>query len=251
MKARAITFLILSLAITANASEILYDTLRFVDEQLYDAGNGNAISGLYLFGQLLDRGITDDFVVPGDLGYELDTVTQDHLTFLGRSPADGILIEVFGQSTMLGHPPEVPLAAYFATGDQISASPFEDTVFGLIGRRFSVNLPDGAIVLPPGSYFISQIPVDTSDRSDWYYTARDNDSFIGTDSFDRDGGFDHERDGWYFGGGSGGLGTTDFVSLGELGFGVGDVSMRITGTEIPEPVSGVLLLASALIVRQR
>jgi len=226
------------LMIPVASADVLYDSLSIVDNQAYNAGNGDAISGMAVFGSISDLDACDDFTI--NQGYELDTVTRDYVTFLGGTPATGLLVEVFAD--LGGYPGETPVGSYMATGGEVSGSSWSDTIFGLLGRRLTATIPDGAIVLGPGTYYIDMLPVDTTANGDWYYTVRG--AVSGSDSFGRDGYADHGNN--Y----NGGYGSTNWVSFNSLGYGAGDISQQITGT-VPEPASLALLGLGLVLLRRR
>lgn len=209
--------------------DVLYDTLRFADESLYESANGNAYSGLGWFGMLFDNQLCDDFTT--DDRCIITQVTNDSLCFLGRTPAGGVQVDVY--AIVDGRPPEDPL--YSATVPVTEASSWFDPYYGLIGIRLTadVHIP----LEPNTSYSLMVQAVDLTRDGDWYYQIFDNDSRIGGDRFLRDGG--RANEGW----------PQVWTSAGSVGFGVGDIGMRIRA--VPGAPGLVLILAAGLAGRRR
>lgn len=201
--------------------DVIYDTLRFADEQLYDTGNGNAYSGSGAFGAIYDLQLCDDFRTT-DRSI-ITQVTTDSVCFFGRTPAGGVQVDVY--EDLNGHPPEDPLVSM--TAPVTAASTWFDSFFGLIGIRLTadVHIP----LAPNTSYFLMVQPVDLTNQGDWYYQIVDNDSRIGGDRHLRDGGRGNQ--GW----------PQDWTSGGDSGFGVGDTGMQIRA--VPGAPGVVLVLA--------
>jgi O-acetylhomoserine/O-acetylserine sulfhydrylase-like pyridoxal-dependent enzyme len=59
-KALVIALLVLPLAASA---DVIYDSLKIADQQLYDSGNGNWIGGMQVFGSNNDLQLADDFTI--------------------------------------------------------------------------------------------------------------------------------------------------------------------------------------------
>lgn len=226
---KALVVALLVLPIAANAA-VLLDNLKITDQQLYFTGNGNWIGGSGVFGNNNDLQLADDFKTDGT-NTVLTSLTVDFLTF-GVGPATQALVEVFPISG--GAPQEVPL--YTGTLN-VSGANFNDTLFGLVGKRYTAALPNWALAANT-SYYISMQPIG----ADWGYSPRGNIIF-GGDSYLRDGGVDHGN------GYAGGYGTNDFRSANAMGFGAGDVSMKVEA--IPEPASMLLLGLAGLLIRRR
>jgi MYXO-CTERM domain-containing protein len=216
---------------------VIYDTLSITDNQIYDNGNGNARSGTGVFGSVSDLELCDDFTTTNN--NVITHVVADSVTFLGRSPADGVHVEVF--QDLGGVPSEAAVATAQVPAAFVSASGFTDTIFGLAGVRLSVDLAGAGLSIPLAantSYYIMIKPVDLTASGDWYYQLRDTGSFIGGDAYGRDGGE-----------GAGGYGTFTWVSMNNLGFGRGDTAMQISA--VPAPGAAALLGLGALVVGRR
>jgi hypothetical protein len=208
---------------------VIYSTLNIADNQLQDAGNGNAYSGQGLFGFIYDLQLCDDFKTTND--NVLCQVTNDSLTFFGGTPANGLQVDVYTH-TGSGPGSLVSTGTYPVT----AASSFSDTIFGLAGRRLTadVNIPLAANT----DYYIMIQPVDLTSSGDWYYQVRDLNSAIGGDAHLRDGGR-----------AAGGYGTTVWTSCGSFGFGRGDTGMEIRA--IPAPGALALLGLGGLAAARR
>lgn len=211
-------------------ANVIYSTLSFADNQTYDSGNGNAYSGIAIFGSVQDLQLCDDFSTTSD--NVLTHVTADFVTFLGGTPAGGLQVDVF--QDLGGVPSEAPVASQ--TVPVTSASSWTDTLFGLAGRRLGadVNIPLAANT----SYYIMIQPVDLTNNGDWYYQIRDLNSFNGGDAYGRDGGR-----------GGAGYGTLTWRSMNSLGFGVGDTGMEIQA--VPAPAALALLGLGGLAAGRR
>lgn len=211
------------------AGNVIYSTLNFVDTQNYNAGNGNAYSGIGVFGGLNDLMLCDDFKTTAD--NVLTQVTGDYVTFFGGTPANGLQVDVLQD---LGGAPGAVIASQ--TVAVSAASSYTDTIFGLAGRRLTgdVNIPLAANT----SYYIMIQPVDLSSGGDWYYQIRNTGSAIGGDAYGRDGGR-----------GAGGYGTTKWTSMSALGFGRGDSGMEVRA--VPAPGALALLGLGGLAAARR
>jgi hypothetical protein len=235
-------------------AEVLHDTLYMVDDDVWNSTTFHTIGGEWGPNYDRDSHCADDFLVPGALGYELDTVTIDVQAEEARDPYNGILVEVFAD--LAGFPGEAPVSWYMASPGEVSSSLWDPSYY--YGIRYTATIPDGAIVLAPGSYFmsivgVSTIPQPPPELGNQWYAVRDTRPeapHFGADTFARNGGQDHM---YLPFGGLPGLSsrTDDFKSLSELGEGLGDLSMQITGTEIPEPATLALLGLGILVLRRR
>jgi hypothetical protein len=210
-------------------SNVIYSTLSFVDNQTYDAGNGNAYSGMAVFGQILDLQLADDFATTSD--NVITQVTGDYVTFFGGTPANGLQVDVW---THTANGPGSLVASQTAAVS--AAGSYFDTIFGLAGRRLTanVNIPLAANT----NYYIMIQPVDLSASGDWYYQIRDLNSAIGGDSYGRDGGR-----------GGTGYGTFNWTSMTNLGFGRGDTGMEVRA--VPAPGALALLGLGGLAATRR
>jgi hypothetical protein len=210
-------------------SNVIYSTLNFQSSQSYDAGNGNAWSGTAIFGSPQDLQLADDFTTTGD--NVITQVTADYVTFLAGTPAGGLQVDVW---TDTGAGPGSLVASQ--TVPVSAASSWTDTIFGLAGRRLTgnVNIPLAANT----DYYIMIQPVDLTASGDWYYQIRDLNSFIGGDSYGRDGGR-----------GGAGYGTTVWTSMTSFGFGTGDTGMEIRA--VPAPGALALLGLGGLAAARR
>jgi hypothetical protein len=229
-KALIVALLVLPIAASA---DVLLDNLKIVDTQAYVNGNGNWEDSTNFFGAYMDLQLADDF--NAGAAAQLTKLTYDFLTFGGPNPSTA-RVEVF--EIVGGKPKETPLhqGILNITLDK----QFTDTLFGLVGKRFSAVLPNWAVT-PGTSYYISMQP---QGRDDWGYTPRAGSMNFGGDAYLRDGGVDHGN------GGQGGYGTNDFVAAGSLFPPAGDGSMRVEGI-VPEPASMLLLGLAGLLIRRR
>lgn len=212
------------------AGNIIYSSLDMVDNQTYNAGNGDANSGLGAFGVLYDLQVADDFTTTND--NVITNVTADYLTFFGANPADGLRVSIFDD---VGGAPS-NTASFSTVAPVTGFSTFSDTVFGLVGTRISadVNIPLAANT----SYYIMIQPVDTTSSGDWYFIARQTGRQSGGDAYMRDGT-----------NGNGGYGFSNWTSANNAGFGAGDASMQIMA--VPAPGAMALLGLGGLVATRR
>jgi hypothetical protein len=89
------------------AGNIIYSSLDMVDNQTYNAGNGDANSGLGVFGVLYDLQVADDFTTTND--NVITNVTADYLTFIGANPQTACVCRSMTISAAL--PPKPPASA--------------------------------------------------------------------------------------------------------------------------------------------
>lgn len=199
----------------------LYSTLSMTENHEYDTANGDAWSGVGVFGTLYDLQLADDFKMPG-VSFA-DWFAADYLSFFGGTPANGMQVDIWSWTD--SGPGQLVQSA---TTPIVWAEDFADPVFGLAGRRLYANV---AFFLAPNTpYYVMLQAVDLSPTGDWYYQVRDLESAIGGDAYGREG----DR-----GGGE----QTDWRSMGAQGYGRGDTAMMI-GKTIPGPAT-ILVLAGA------
>ena len=77
---------------------------------------------------------------------------------------------------------EQPYAAYFASGDEVRAIPFEDTVFPqyrFYGLRLVVDVSAAQMTLPRGVWWISIQPVTDSQTTQIFYQVLDRELHVG------------------------------------------------------------------------
>jgi hypothetical protein len=209
-------------------SNVIYSTLSFADNQSYDAGNGNAYSGLGAFGAIYDLMLADDFTTTSD--NVITQVTADFLTFFGGTPAGGLQVDVW---TDTGAGPGSLVASQTSA---VSAASSWNDFFGYAGRRYSANV--NIALAANTDYYIMIQPVDLTSGGDWYYQIRDNQSFIGGDSYGKDGGRGNQ-----------GYGTFTWTSMNSFGYGTGDTGMEIRA--VPAPGALALLGLGGLAATRR
>jgi len=205
-----------------------YDSLWIADNQTYDAANGDAWAGRGVFGQVYDLMVADDLPGSKDGGW-IWYATGAYVTFFGNNPAEGAYVALY-QDTGAGPSNKPMYEGVFPT----TATPFTDTVFGLLGLKVTADLSRENWPCLDYAHWITIQPKDTTPSGDWYYIVRDLDSRIGNDAYMRDGGR-----------AAGGYGTTVWVSAGTLGFGAGDSAIKVE-CWIPEPATLSLLGLAAL-----
>ncbi len=154
-----------ALAIVATGivkGDILYDRTDMTDDQTYNQVYTSSITS---FNGGWDRQLADDFELTGS--YDITSVTADFVNSPPPLiPADGFLVEFFPNETDKcidspgPCPSEIPFAQAFSPN--FTETPFEDTVFGQSGHRFTVDLSGMGIVLEPGTWWISIVAVDES-----------------------------------------------------------------------------------------
>lgn len=214
-------------------ADVLYDATDMTDNQTY---NWTYTSSITLWNGGWDRQLADDFELKGT--YHITTVTGDFTDIPPpHIPAEGFLVEFFPNETdncVNGPPPcpsEVPFAQAFSVN--FTETPFEDTVFGQSGHRFTVDLSDSGITLGPGNWWISIVAVDESGEKSslevWRILFTD-DLAEGIPVHGRGGGEDHGNG--YQGG------NPDWRPLCSGGCGKptpGDAAIRIEGAPV-EPL---------------
>jgi len=201
--------------------EVLWDSLWIVDGDVVDYGNGDAISGIGIFGFVYDLEVADAFEVPS--AHDITRVVMDYLNFFGRpySPATDVLVEFF--EDIPGAPSEVPTyqmtgTTHYETGIYVSWWPDG-------GTRVDVTFDPGEVTLPAGTWWVAMQPVDITSEGDWYYVCRKNEILF-LDSQFRDGGTDHG--GLYGGPYGGGYESDDWITATSFGY-PGTSSFRVEG----------------------
>jgi hypothetical protein len=181
----------------AAAAEVLYDTTSMTDTQTYtySANVQSYIGGsLNNSGTLRDEQICDDFVLVKS--HRITSVTADFLCLNATppiTPAGGVLIEIFSDSS--GTPQETPIGQYLATGSEITATTFNNTLGGTtynpLGIRFTIDLSGAGIVLAPGTWWLSVVGVDETANGRRYYYVSKAGVINGLQDRRRNGGMDH------------------------------------------------------------
>ena len=220
---KKLTLLAVAAVVAPLANEaIIYDTLT----QAYDSGNGNCLGGDALFGAKYDLQAADDFTIGS--ATTITAVTVRNLTFTGANPGSAVL-------RIMNDSGGMPGSTVFEGTVGTTGSSFSDTVFGLLG--VDVRAGGLSIGLAAGTYWVG---LQAATSSDWHYTARST----------ANGGNSVGRDGTN---GNGGYGTTNWTEFGALGYGSGEVNMRIEGDVVPEPMTMIALGAglAALAARRR
>lgn len=213
-------------AAAATHAEVLHDTTAMTDNGAYDGLAENFLGGFAEHNVLLDQQSADDF----DLldRSSITSVTFDLLThspFAQAAPADGVLIEFWPDDG--GAPTDGAIAAYFSTDFELTQ--FTDTVFGITGLRFSVDLTRAGITLGPGTWWASLVPVDETPSGINYKSIRTEGFPIGHSGHVRDGGVAH-------GNGYQGLyGTPNWEPFSFYGLNPSDIAMKIEGEPTTPP----------------
>lgn len=201
---------------------MLCDQMGMVASGSYDAAQGNGLSGMMIWGDVLDLQVVDDCTLGAT--YSITEVCGGFLTFTGAAPATGLWVQVYDGA---GAPSSTALYDHVVLPPNITATPFNDAVFGLVGVVLCGSMLPGDLAVDPGVRWFDVQPVDTTSNGDWYYLVRDLQSLSGTDSFGKDGAVEH---GTAFGGPhTGGFGTSTFMSMGSLGYGAGDSAFLLSG----------------------
>ncbi len=81
--------------VVTTEGRVLHDTLFIADDQTYDNGYINMISGRGVWYDIRDQQFADDFVVR-ERATRIGTVVADFLTILGNPPADGVWVQFYG-----------------------------------------------------------------------------------------------------------------------------------------------------------
>jgi len=221
--------LLLPSAVLAVGTDI-YNTMGMIQvPQQFDAGNGNAKSGMAAFGAIYDLRLADDFIAPANL-LTIVEVEQASESVLGVAPQNLRVLIYEDQNNLPKEPPIFDVLA------AVTMTPFTDYVLGWMGQDLkSTGLN---LTLPhAGKFWIDLLPVDTSPSGDWFWQVRDLQSFTGSNPAVKDGVE-----------GNGGYGFFNWQDIGPL-YGAGDAAMRIAAT--PEPTTLGLLAIGALFLRRR
>ena len=113
------------------------------------------------------------------------------------------------------------VVTYQASAQEVVATPFEDTLFGLPGFRLKVDLSASGIVLPRGVWWVNAQPMDLGPYGDAFYQVWDYETRFGGDVHIKDGALEHN---WRY---------TDWGSFWDwapTGYGPGDASMKVVTT---------------------
>ncbi len=201
MKARTASVLAMALLTSPVRTQVWFYDHSLNSGYRYNAGNGDADGGSTDFGS--NRGLQEGQVITA-LGPLIDTVEASYLQY-----SDGnsqVWIELFDSSG----------STLIASSGLTTAykTYFTDDVFGMRGVTYHANVVLGG--LHAGSdYMIAMQVVGPS----WAYIARDVNGVEGS----------YGRDYSHFGY-SGGYGTTEWTSMGDLGFGEGMTILRVGST---------------------
>ena len=144
---------------------MLYDTLWITDEELMDAGTGNAIGGFNgPTGQNIDSQLADDFDV--DEPVRLTKVIVDIMSFNGTLPAEGIWVQLYEHDEIIVGPSEVCFAEVIVS--DFVATPI-DTPLNFEAWRIEMDVSDAGIVLAPVRWWINTQPLDEFTNGDWFW----------------------------------------------------------------------------------
>ena len=200
--------------------DVLYDTTDMTDNKTFDTGGQAFIGGAAFYGSFQDVQATDDFNL--DSAHEITSVTGDYGTFFGTPPADGVLVELF--EDIDGTPSESPTIAILSS--DVTVIPLDD-LLGFPSFRLIANLPDGAVCLGAGTWWIAITPVDETPKGDGFLPFGSTAGNFGNNTHFRDGGVDHGN------GYPGSWGVNDWTlphligNLDDL-----DLAMKIEGTPV-------------------
>ncbi len=127
--------------VVTTEGRVIHDTLFMADEQTYDNGYTNMISGRGVYGIIWDGQFADDFVVR-EREARIGTVVADFLTHLGNPPADGVWVQFYANvcPTPILDPP-VPGSAGEVNEWRITGLRPADVVhfvYGLAPGEFSI-----------------------------------------------------------------------------------------------------------------
>jgi len=199
--------------------DVLWDSLWIVDNDVVDFGNGDAISGMAIFGTIYDLQVADAFEIQDC--YCITNVVMDYLNFFGTyPPMTDVHVEFF--EDLGGYPAEVPI--YQLMWTNWTFYPIFVSWWGPC-TRIEVFIDVCEVRLDPGVWWVAMQPVDTTSGGDWYYICRKNEILF-LDSYFRDGGTDHGTK--YGGPYGGGYGSDDWISATSFGY-PGTSSFRVEG----------------------
>lgn len=202
--------------------DVLYDTTDMTDNKTFDTGGQAFIGGAAFYGSFRDVQATDDFDL--DSPHEITSVTGDYGTFFGTPPADGVLVELF--EDIDGTPSESPTIAILSS--DVTVIPLDD-LLGFPSFRLIANLPERAVCLDAGTWWIAITPVDETPKGDGFFPFGSTAGNFGNNTHFRDGGVDHGN------GYPGSWGVDDWTlphligNLDDL-----DLAMKIEGTRLAD-----------------
>lgn len=186
----------LGLAATAGAQSYVYDARSMVLNGTWNRSEDNFIGGWATYGSFRDSQVADDFVLTQTT--RLTKVTVDlSQSSSGAAPAGGFLIEVFANIAP-NKPDETPTfayttAAYTLDGEfgHSTAAPTGVPPLGGSRTTWSVDVAGGNIVLAPGTWWISIVPVDETPNGSQFRAVGNNVINVGARTHRRSGGVDH------------------------------------------------------------
>ncbi|MFG0259198.1 MAG: hypothetical protein ACF8LK_02505 [Phycisphaerales bacterium JB041] len=225
--------LLVSLAGTgvARGGVTLHSTLGIVNAQSYNRMDPDFDGGIGRYGFYQNAESADDFTLATTA--KLDSVTLDYLVVSSQMPAQGVQLNLW---TDAGGSPDALVYAGLIAPNHVIGAAFTDTVFGLTGLRLTADTTNQAIVLGPGTYWVTMKPVDTTNAGEAYFSVRDSNLVNGAATVGRDiVGSLYGSNAWF---------TLPFPGSG------GTTSMEIVGTLVPAPGS-LALLGAVFGVRRR
>lgn len=236
----------LAVLVGSASAAVLHDTTAMTDNQVYTT---SSLAQSFIGGALNNSGTRWDMQAGDDFTlvdpHLITSVTADFLTLAATPatmPAEGVLVEFF-PDTGAG-PSNTPFAQYFAAAASVSATTFTNTIgtatYSTTGIRFTVDLSTAGIELGTGTWWMSVVPVDSTDDGRFYYNV----SRAGSNGLRAH----HRSAGTYHGTGYGGTFQpqwTQFILAQR------DLAFRVEGTPIPAPWSFAALAGLAVTGRRR
>ncbi len=149
----------------AQGQVVLYDTLWITDDEVMDAGTGNAIGGFNgPTGENIDSQLADDFVV--DEPVRLTKVVVDIMSFNGTLPAEGIWVQLYQHDEIIVGPDEACFADVIVE-DYVATK--IDTPLNFDAWRFELDVSHADIQLSPQRWWINAQPLDEFTTGDWFW----------------------------------------------------------------------------------
>jgi hypothetical protein len=199
-----------------NPGDEIYNTLSIGDGRTYSAGNGDTLGGNCPFGS------TQDLLVADDVQFESDCclgdVTRDYVA-LGSAfgcvtcPVDGAYIDALSVNGC-----DLPSSCPSGRGCTVAAvdcSTGSDPVFGLTFVRLTAHADGSCCGTAGTNYIVTQAVTD----ADWLYSVADLNQSIGCFRIAQDG--DRGAPGY-------GVPCPSWMTLNDIGFGEGTVSMAVS-----------------------
>lgn len=221
-------------AACAQAQVVLHSTLSIVNNQSYNRRDADFIGGFAQYGAIYNAQSADDFTLANSA--YIDSVTLDYLMFNQRFPNDGVELSIWTDASNM---PAMLLYNSLVTPNDVTMTPFTDTVYGMAGVRITADLHMVTPFLTAGTYWISMQPRDMTASGEPYFSVRDINFVNGSPTVGRDiaGTF---------------YGSNNWVQLPMPGNG-GTTSMEILGRYVPAPGAIAVLggWAAMLGVRRR